>query len=316
MPPATGGRRITWAQVPAEVVASIEELLGSRVVVATSQPGGFSEALAARVRLADGRRAFVKAASSLVAPAVARFHQREIAISQRLPAEAPVPRLLAGYDDGNWVALLFEEIDGALPAQPWRRDEFERVLTAATDLAMALTPSPVDRSILGSPRLGGWLALASEGATSRLQSLSPWAARHLDKLVGLEEQAGQALAGETLLHGDLYPFNIMLSPDRVFFIDWPHAWIGAAHCDVLTLISSAALSGVDPEPFADTHPLTRHLDPNQINVFLAMHAGILIRLATVVGPAVDHNWLGMVIALGQASLRWLQSRLQANPTLA
>jgi hypothetical protein len=97
MPPATGARRIPWAEVPAEVRASIERLLGGKVVGAVSQPGGFSAGLAARLRLADGGRAFVKAASSAVTPGVARFHRREIAISRRLPAGVPAPRLLDAF---------------------------------------------------------------------------------------------------------------------------------------------------------------------------------------------------------------------------
>lgn len=309
MPSATGGRRLTWAQLPLDVVAAIEDLLGGAVVAAISQPGGFSEGLAARVRLADGRRAFVKAVSSVVAPGVAGFHRREIVVTRRLPAVAPVPRLLGALDDGVWVTLAFEEIDGALPAQPWRRDEFDRVLAAATELAYALTPSPVERDVVSQPRLGGWLTLASEGGNGRLASLSPWAAGRLDELVALEQRSGTALAGETLLHGDLYPFNVMLGRDRVFFVDWPHAWIGAAHCDVLTLLSSAALSGMDPQPLADEHPLTRGLEPDRLNVFLAAHAGFLIRLAALAGPTVDPDLLDMATALGRASLDWLRARL-------
>jgi hypothetical protein len=318
MPTATGGRRITWAQVPVDVVTSIEDLLGGRIVAAVSQPGGFSEGLAARVRLADGRRAFVKAVNARVVPGVAGFHRREIAITGRLPAAAPVPRLLGARDDGDWVTLAFEEIDGALPAQPWRRDEFDRVLAGATELAYALTPSPVEHTVLSQPRLGGWLALADKGAADkgaagegvggRLASLSPWAAGHIDELVALEQRSGTALAGDTLLHGDLYPFNVMLGRDRVYFVDWPHAWIGAAHCDVLTLLSSAALSGLDPQPLADEHPLTRGLEPDRLNVFLAVHAGFLIRLVVFAGPTVDPNLLDMATALGRASLDWLRRR--------
>lgn len=141
MPRETGGQRIAWAKVPVEVRASIEDLLGSKVISAISQPGGFSEGVAARLRLADEGRVFVKAASSLVAPGVARFHRREIEVSRRLPGGLPVPRLLNAYDDDTWVALVFEEIDGRLPAQPWRRDELDRVLAATSDMARVLTRS-------------------------------------------------------------------------------------------------------------------------------------------------------------------------------
>ncbi|WP_433509946.1 phosphotransferase family protein [Nonomuraea sp. CA-143628] len=314
VPRATGGRRIAWAAVPEEVAAGIERLLGDRVVGAVSQPGGFSEGLAARVRLAGGGGAFVKAASTLTAPAVAAFHRREIEISRRLPPTVPVPRLLDAYDDGDWVALIFEEIPGRLPAQPWRRDELERVLTAVTDLVRALTPSPVDGALLGGPRLGGWVALAKggpgieRGVVKRLGALSPWAAGHLDELAGLEERAAPALAGQTLLHGDLYPFNIMLTAERVFVVDWPHAWVGAGHCDVVTLLAGVSLSGMDPQPIAESHPLTRDLDPAQIDAVLAAHSGFLLRIAASAGPGADRHLVNMMVALGRASLRWLRNR--------
>ncbi|MFC5825059.1 aminoglycoside phosphotransferase family protein [Nonomuraea insulae] len=295
MPHATGSRRFPWSELPGEVRISIERLLGSKVIGATSQPGGFSEGVAARLRLADGKRAFVKVASS---PAVAPFHRREIEISRRLPSRVPAPRLLDAYDDGQWVALIFEEIDGGLPAQPWRRDELDRVLATTVDVARALTPSPIEATTLAPPRLGGWHELAGAG-----DWLPPWVAGHLDDLIALESQA--ALTGETLLHGDLYPFNIMLTSDRVLVIDWPHAWVGPAYCDVLTLLSSASLSGLDPQPFLRDHPLTRDLDPEPIDVFLAMHAGFLLRLA---GQGVDRHLVNMAAALGNASLRWLRRR--------
>ncbi|MEV4018121.1 aminoglycoside phosphotransferase family protein [Nonomuraea angiospora] len=311
MPPATGGRRIAWAEVPAEVRTAIEKLLGSKVVGAAGQPGGFSEGVAARLRLADGGRAFVKAASSLVAPGVAGFHRREIEVSRRLPGGVPAPRLLHAHDDGTWVALVFEDVEGRLPAQPWERDELDRVLVAATGLARVLTPSPIDPAVLARPRLGGWRALADEGGAGRLAPLSRWASDHLDALIALEEAAASSLTGETLLHGDLYPFNIMLTPDRVLVVDWPHAWVGAPHCDVLTLLSGASLSGVDPQAYAQEHPLTRDLPPEAIDAFLAAHAGFLVRLAANAGPGADRHLVGMATALGKASLHWLRRRLQA-----
>jgi hypothetical protein len=324
-PPATGGRRITWADVPADVTAGIERILGGVVVEAISQPGGFSAGLAARLRLADGRRVFVKAVSSLVDPDAARFHRREILVSQRLPAAAPVPRLRHDYDDGTWVALVFEDIDGSLPAQPWRPDELRRVLDATTDLAQVLTPSPIPATALARPRLGGWAALAagraaagraaagrtaSERGAASLESLSPWAARRLADLVALERRAAHLLAGDTLLHGDLYAFNVMLTPSRVYIVDWPHAWVGAPYCDLLTLLASAPLSGLDPQPYVDRHPLLGGLDRDRIDAFLAAHAGFLMRLAVTAGPATDRNLLAMAVALGRSSLHWLRTRLE------
>lgn len=66
-PPATGVRH-HWADLPDTVRDAVQDILGAPVVEARSQSGGFSPGVAARVRLADGGRAFVKAVSAEVNP--------------------------------------------------------------------------------------------------------------------------------------------------------------------------------------------------------------------------------------------------------
>lgn len=311
-PYQTGSRRVRWAALPEDFRCALESLLGARVVDAASQPGGFSEGLASLLTLQNGRRVFVKAANSADAASVADFHRREITITARLSTAAS-PRLLDAYDDGDWVAAVYAEIPGRLPVQPWRDDELERVLDALVSLAEDLTPSPVERTVLAErPRLGGWQALSQDAdpeALARLRALSPWSADRLPDLAALEEEAPRALDGETLLHGDLYPFNIMLTSGQVYAVDWPHAWIGAPHCDAVTLLSSASLSGVDPQEIVRRHPLTRSVAPHSIDVMLAAHAGFLFRIAATAPPDADRNLIGMMIALGRASLGWLRQRM-------
>jgi hypothetical protein len=307
MPPATSGQRITWEEVPDPVRAGIEKLIGDRVIAAHSQPGGFSEGVAARLRLAGGGRVFVKAAGAVAAPSAVGFHRREAEITGRLPAGTPTPRLLGTYDDGEWVALLFDEIDGRLPAQPWQPDEFEQVKTAVLVLSELMTPTPVT-ALDAAPRLGGWGDLVAAGNAGKLAAVSPWAADHLAELLALEERGPEAVRGDTLLHGDLYPFNVMIGGGGVHVIDWPHAWVGAPHCDLVTLLSSAALSGVDPQEHADAHPLTRDLDPVVLDATLALHAGFLLHRATSLPPTVDRNLVGMMRSLGLASVDWLSRR--------
>ncbi|GAA2023808.1 hypothetical protein GCM10009839_21860 [Catenulispora yoronensis] len=310
LPHHTGSRRISWDAVPQDVAAGIERLIGAKVVAAAGQAGGFSEGLASLVTVADGRRVFVKAASSQNAPAVAEFHRREIAVTRQLVTDR-TPRLLDAYDDGTWVAGIYEEISGRLPAQPWKPDELDRVLAAVAELSSILTPSPIDPALLRPPRLGGWQALADDNDVpiERLRAVDAWSADHLDELIELEAKASTALAGNTLQHGDLYAFNVMLNDERVHVVDWPHAWIGAPHCDVVTLLSSASLSGIDAQHLAERHPLTRAASAEQIDVMLAAHAGFLLRIVLSVGPEADRNLIAMMTALGLASARWLRSRL-------
>src|SRR5580698_71801 len=140
-PPAQGFR-LAWAAVPQALRQQAESYLASRVVSAVTQPGGFSPGAAVRLRLADGRRAFAKAVGPELNPDSPGIYRSEARIAARLPATVPAPRLLASFEDSDWVMLLFEDIDGRLPAQPWIPVELDRVLDAVAMLAEELTPAP------------------------------------------------------------------------------------------------------------------------------------------------------------------------------
>jgi hypothetical protein len=171
-PEQAGGRtRLPWEEVPAWLRAEAERRLGGRVVEAISQAGGFSPGAAARLRLDNGGRAFAKAVGPELNPDTPAMFRDEARTAAALPASVPAPRLLGWIDaaadehaaasgaDG-WVLLMYEEIDGAEPAQPWQRGELGRVLAAMTELAESLTPSPIsappvaDGPRRASPRRG------------------------------------------------------------------------------------------------------------------------------------------------------------------
>ena len=50
--------------------------------------------------------------------------------------------LLGQYDDGEWVAPLFADVDGVPPAEPWQVPQLIQVLGALADLHRTCTPSP------------------------------------------------------------------------------------------------------------------------------------------------------------------------------
>src|SRR6478672_7679817 len=97
--------RPQWADLPGELRADVERALGSAVVHARSQSGGFSPGSADRVVLADGRRAFVKTGDGAVNAETVEIHRMEAAIAAILPASVPAPRLLAVVDRGDVIAL-------------------------------------------------------------------------------------------------------------------------------------------------------------------------------------------------------------------
>ena len=151
-PPPDRGVRLEWDDMPRRVRSEIERWLGGTVVDAVTQPTGFSPGVAARLRVVDGRRVFVKAVGPEPNADTPGMHRREARIMAAMPCAAPVPRLMWCYDEGEggWIALVFEDVDGRHPTQPWRTEELDRVVAAIEDLSRMLTPSPLAASAAGT----------------------------------------------------------------------------------------------------------------------------------------------------------------------
>jgi Ser/Thr protein kinase RdoA (MazF antagonist) len=197
-----------------------------------------------RLRLGDGRRLFLKAAGRETHPDTPDMHRREAQIAAVLPPEVPTPRFLFAHDDGNWVALAFEDVDGRQPRLPWRADELRRVLGALAALAEVLTPSPVELESFAEVWEGDFRGLRTlveqREAGDPLAGLDPWLARNLDRVAELEAGWPAASEGETLLHVDVRADNLLLPDDAVLLVDWPGAAIGAAWIDLLAMLEGTS----------------------------------------------------------------------------
>jgi hypothetical protein len=306
---AASKKRPLWDEMPAAARARIEQLIASQVVAAQNCEGGFSPGFASRLTLADGRQVFVKAMDAVTWPEQAAIHRAEAAVAAALPRTVAAPPFLGALDDGHWVILAFEGIDGTEPARPWNPAELGRAVTAVGQLSQALTPSPVALP-REHPRLGGWASLARDSTClARLPAHSPWAAAHLPQLIALEEEGLAAAQGPSLVHFDLYPHNILLTPAQVLFVDWPHARLGAPFIDLLTMLSSAAADGIDPEPIIRNQPLTAHTEPHVIDAVLAAHAGFCLAGALQPAPPGLQPIADAKLSLGTSTTRWLGQRL-------
>jgi aminoglycoside phosphotransferase (APT) family kinase protein len=309
-PPATGARR-DWRELPPRVRLAVEGYLGSPVAVASTQPGGFSPGVAARLKTLDGRRAFLKAVSAEPNPHSPGMHRREMVVAGALPPSAPVPRLLWSYDEDGWVALLFEDIAGWHPAQPWQPDELERVCAALVALSDALTPSPLPEGTVRRVDQGGFFGAGwwARLRDSPSEGLDPWSARNLDALIALENGASEAGRGETLLHHDLRADNMLLTPERVVIVDWPHAEVGAAWIDLVCFAPSVAMQGgPDPEALIERHPAARAAAPAAIDAIIAALAGYFTWSALQPPPPGLPTLRAFQDAQGIVARRWLGGR--------
>jgi hypothetical protein len=325
--------RVPWEDLPASVRGWAEGSLGSPVVMAASQPGGFSPGAACRLRLADGRRAFLKAVSASANPHSPGMHRREGAVAAALPPDVPAPALLGQYDDGEWVALLFADVDGVPPAEPWQLPQLIQVLGAVAELHRICTPSPVKAvpSVADylAEDLRGWRKFASRRLVGSnpdgpadprrdgpadpdpdlLAGLDDWSARHLDRLAELEPRWTDAAAGTTLLHGDLRADNMLITEDGVVFVDWPHACTGAPWFDVVAFAPSVAMQGgPDPEWLLGRARSANGADPDAITAVVTAVAGYFTwqaQLPAIQGLPTVRAFQG---AQGEQARAWLRRR--------
>ena len=250
LPPSDRGVRLDWSDIPERVRSDIERWLDCTVVDAITQPTGFSPGVAARLAARSGRRVFVKAVGPEPNADAPGIHRREIRIVSSIPCSAPVPRLLWCHDEGEggWVVLVFEDIDGRHPMQPWQIGELDRVTAALENLNMLLTPSPLPASLIGAAGerfVRGWRRLCDE-RPSHLDRLDEWSRRHLEALAAIEDTVGGALEGDTLLNVDIRADNILFNAEGTWFVDWPHAMVGPPWLDIVAFAPSVAMQGGPP----------------------------------------------------------------------
>jgi len=308
------GERLHWDQLPEAIRHVLEARLGSVVTESVTQPGGFSPGVAARLRLADGRRVFIKAISSRPNPDSPAMHRREARIAAALPASVPTPRLLWSYDDGDWVAMVFEDVDGWTPVTPWRPEELSRVLDALTQLVKSLTPSPIAVETIAErlhEPLQGWRTLQAAARTKgdELSGVPDWARRNLERLAQVESEWETASEGATLLHFDLRADNILLTPDRVLVVDWPHASLGAGWMELLQILPSIAMQG-GPKPWEifDSHPLGRRAPEREVTAVLAAVSGYLVRQSRLPAPPGLPTLRAFQRDQGIPAVEWLRRR--------
>jgi hypothetical protein len=299
-----------WSEMPASVRGLIEDRFGAKVIEAASQAGGFSPGVAARVVLADGRRAFVKAVSATLNPDSPDIYRREAQVAAAMPASVPAPALHWSFDLGEWVVLAFEEVDGRPPELPWRADEFARVVDGLRDLADDLTPSPIalESASEALGRLfGGWEHVAIDAA---LAARFPAAVQdRIADLVELESGWSAAVAGETMVHLDVRADNLLLTADRVFVVDWPWAAVGAPWLDLVAMLPSVAMQGgPDPESVWSSYPLRRGVDDDRVDAFIAALAGFFMHRSVLPPPPGLPTLRPFQAGQGEQAFAWIARR--------
>lgn len=264
-----------WTDLPERLRERIEERLGGTVVAAASQDSGFTPGFASRLVYAKGERAFVKAVSTRLSPAIADSYGAEARTAAKLPVAVPAPRLRWTFEEFGWVVLCFEDVPGHPPVRPWQPRELTDVLTALTSLAEALTPAPAGLLL---PEAQDWLVQDFGYWRHLLRDTGGTPDRQVAELAALEDDAPDALRGDAVVHCDLRDDNVLVGNDgTVWFCDWNWPSRGPAWLDLVTLLISARGDGYDADALLAAHPLGESADADAVDAVLAGLGGYFTR---------------------------------------
>ena len=295
--------------MPDGVRAAIDGIAGSPVVEAINLDGGFSPGPAARCTLSDGRVVFVKAAGLGLNAVTPVMHRREAEVLAGLQDDVPAPQLIGMFDDGDWVALVIEWIDGAMPVAPLGQDDVDRLLGLVERLS-CIDGGPALQSCADAhPGLfGHWQQLIDQP----IGGLDAWSCRHLERLAGLEADVAGAIDGDRLVHLDFRSDNVIFAtagPEHDVVVDWPGASVGAAWVDLVGLLPALELDGgPTPEEVFEHHPVARAADPEAVTAFVASIAGYFTRMSLMPPPPGLPTVRLFQAAQGRVARRWIAQR--------
>lgn len=276
--------RPAFADLPSSVRIGIETVAGSAVEVAfPSVTTGFTGAYAGLLALRDGRRVFAKAAGPM-APFALQAIPREARILDQLAGRATAPRLIGGAAAEDWQLVVLEAIDGHLPGLPWTTADVEAAHDACVELATldpagvtGITDSSLAVDVGGDPAALACLDELATGARSWPDGIPPLAPAHARELARLGGLAAQALMGDRLVHSDLRPDNILVTPQgRARLVDWNWVTLGPAWCDYVGLLPLMAHQGLDVDELMRRSPLLEGVDGEAVDAFLAILVGYLV----------------------------------------
>lgn len=234
-------KTLSWQDIPVDVRSTLAFELGAGVVKVLRQNAGVVGGIAARLLLDDGRWVFLRAVPAR--HPLAGNLRAEADVTSLLPAAAPVPRVLCRVQR-SWLAVVFSDIDGARPNLRPGSPDISAVLTALGRAARTLRPCPVPRAPDAIADLGHLLSAWRVLAADAPQDLDPWLLENLDSLLALEGGWHPWATGDTLLHNDIRPDNMVrIGPGRVLITGWRYPARGAAWLDLAALVPQLVLAG-------------------------------------------------------------------------
>jgi hypothetical protein len=225
---------------PAEVVAAVTETTGMQPVSWQHVVAGYTHAEKWLVEL-DGDRAFVKAAADTVARSQI---EREAAIIEAVQAPY-MPRFYGSAAVGDWTVLVLEDLSGAQWPPPYV-DGGSALLETVVQIGSTAPPPGLDRRPEGRPNGTYWGRIAADPSPVLANGSfsAAWLEQALPVLDAAESRA--RLAGDDLVHDDVWAGNACYTDRGALLIDWAGANIGDHRIDLAYALLSIRSAGSTP----------------------------------------------------------------------
>jgi hypothetical protein len=226
--------------MPDHIHAWTADELGAPIVAAFDQVGGMSPGCATRLICEDGTRAFVKAVGTELNPKTPELFRREITALNLIGSHELWADLRSSYDDGDWVAVLLEDVEGTHPDLD-DDGTMDELLRQTERLGLVLNERVPDPPA-PDPENGGladlavtfhrWADRVAQADEVPPTLLPDWIRRD----VGTWEPLVRGLAEHErgLVHWDIRNDNVLQrSTGELVFLDWGNASVGPPWVDPL-----------------------------------------------------------------------------------
>ncbi len=245
--PRVSMSRIPFDQLPADVRQAVTDKTGP-VHQAVAMTGGMNSGVASVLETESGS-VFVKGIASDHAQVAAQ--RREAEIAPHLPTSCP--RLYWHLEVGGWSLLGYEVLSGRHADYSPGSADLVLVEAALTELQRITAPADIEIK----DAVDRWADYAPPGTL-------------------------QHFSGNTLLHTDFAPHNVLIADGRARLIDWAWPTRGAAWIDPGTLALRLMDAGHPAEnaiAFAGRFPSWRNTDPEALTAFGSASAALWREIA-------------------------------------
>jgi aminoglycoside phosphotransferase (APT) family kinase protein len=148
----------------------------------------------------------------------------------------------------------------------------------------------------------GWRVLAADG---RDAPLDDWFRTRLDELARIEPLWEDATRGAGLIHGDVRSDNVLLTDERVVFVDWTATCTGAPWFEVVAMLPSIELEG-GGEPEAVLERVGLEIAPDALLPLVVAIAGYFAERGRLPDPPGLPTVRAFQRAQGAVTNAWLR----------